>query len=192
MKNNNESILHTQTKALDNKQTESKNQKFFSLSKESVMEILIENKSELPTKFPFEYFQIDDIPEELQKPFPVEEREDIKEIPYYTFEKTILTLDILKFHEKNIHNLNVYDALNTVRRLFKEVPIEKWNESGMIMDVVFFQDNIPWTIDVFKYENIPLITPNHLNIRWYKVIKPGEPTGGHGKPFTVKGSIVCL
>ncbi len=162
------------------------------LTKEVVMNILIGKETGLPTNFPFDYFRINDIPEELQKVFPTEKREGIEKIPYYSLSNTAETVDILKLHENDIHYLNAYEAVETTRRLLTEVPMEKWKEQGIIMDVVFFNDNSPWTVTVFKYENLPMIAKNHLQIRWCKVIKFGEPLNENGKPMTPAGSIVCL
>lgn len=162
------------------------------LTKEEVMNILIGRQTGLPTNFPFDYFRIDDIPKELQQTSPLEKRVGLEKIPYYSFSQAAETATILKLHENDIHYLNMNEAVETTRRLLTEVPLEKWKERGLIMDVVFYHDNSPWTVSVFKYEDTPLIAKNHLNIRWYKVIRYGEPLNENGKPITPGGSIICL
>ena len=166
---------------------ELKEQEIFTLSKESAMETLFGDKKELAEQLG--YFDIDDIPVDLQTPFPLETK-DIEHIPYHILPEKILTEELLRAFEKEIHHLNVHEALLVVRRLLKEVPPESWNKLGYIMDVVFFHDKDPYVVGVFKYEDVPLIANNHLNIRWCKVNKSTVSEADY-KPYTVEGSVFC-
>lgn len=165
----------------------------FIFSEEAVIEILTENGTTMPLGVPL---VIDVIPEELSPGMEITKMDPKQVFCHHIFDK-IETKSILEKFEGN--KFNVYEAIVMVKWLFNEISVENYNEMGIIIEVLFKNNGEDWSVVVFRNNNTELICPNRLNIRWQKIVAPfsNDPVEKkygmkHAKPYTVKGTIVCL